>query len=452
MSSKKNLIKNAFALSLQKIITVLNQLLLVPFFISAWGAEYYGEWLTLTIIPSVLMFANMGFGTAAANTLVLRYTSGNKQGAADICKSGLWMTTCIVTVSIFISTTVLFVLNYLNVFEKLIIEPRDVIISLALMMSARLLNFFRQFHEGFFLAMKRASLSMQLINIYHLLNLTGGILVLTFGGTVTDFASVTFFIALLFNFTYSLIGHSLLDLNEMKTAKIYKKDLIKTYKTGFGYLMNPLWQSIYFQGTTFVVRIVLGPGAVVVFNTVRTLSRTTNQINNIISGSVFPELQYMIGKRKLEKIRKLFRISILISLTTSLTGMLLLFLFGLWFYKIWTGKEINPPETMWNIFILGIGFNALWSSSSFIFNAFNKPSLFSKIGVIASILSVSATYFFTNFWNLEGAALGSIILDMTLAFYAFPKSCKLIGQPIKKLPFEFIYHDLKDLKNLFIRK
>ena len=90
MSLKKNLIKNGIASALQKGVKVAEQLLLVPFFINAWGAAYYGEWLTLTIIPTMLGFSDLGFGSAACNSFVLKYAAGDKKGAADTAKSGFF--------------------------------------------------------------------------------------------------------------------------------------------------------------------------------------------------------------------------------------------------------------------------------------------------------------------------------------------------------------------------
>ena len=81
MSLKRKLLANGLASFLQKSVIVLDKLFLIPFFIQFWGVEYYGEWLTLTIIPSFLKFSQLGFGNAAANMFVLRYAGGDKQGA-----------------------------------------------------------------------------------------------------------------------------------------------------------------------------------------------------------------------------------------------------------------------------------------------------------------------------------------------------------------------------------
>ena len=75
-SVRRNILSNGLANILSKTVRVAEQLLLVPFFLSAWGAAYYGEWLTLTIIPSVLAFAELGVGTSSCNAFVLSYSAG----------------------------------------------------------------------------------------------------------------------------------------------------------------------------------------------------------------------------------------------------------------------------------------------------------------------------------------------------------------------------------------
>jgi len=73
MSIIKGIISNGLANVVQKLVRIADQLLLVPFFLTHWGAAMYGEWLTLTIIPSVLAFSDLGFGSAVSNSFVLAY-------------------------------------------------------------------------------------------------------------------------------------------------------------------------------------------------------------------------------------------------------------------------------------------------------------------------------------------------------------------------------------------
>ena len=107
MKIRNNFIKNGIASVLQKGVRVAEQLLLVPFFISAWGVEYYGDWLTITIIPSVLAFADLGFGTAASNSFVLAFVGGKYKEAEDYSKTGIHIIFRLIVAGILLCTIIL---------------------------------------------------------------------------------------------------------------------------------------------------------------------------------------------------------------------------------------------------------------------------------------------------------------------------------------------------------
>lgn len=438
MSLKANIFKNGLASGLQKVVRVLEQLLLVPFFIKAWGGAYYGEWLTLTIIPSIMVFSDLGFGTSAANRFLLLYASGDKQGAANTAKSGVFIISIVVVAGIALSGTLILILDQFHVFEKSLIERYDAIWALLFLMIARIINFYNQFYESYFRAARKASLSMNLQSIYSILIIILSIGVLQVGGGVVEYALANLIVSVIFNPIYNWKARQTLGLYKTHQGAISNIEVKGIMKNGFGYLLSPVWQAIYFQGTTFVVRLTLGPMAVTIFNTVRTLARSVNQIFNMISLTVFPELQFEIGAGNLEKARKLFRLVFIGVFFLSIVCLFFLYFFGLWFYNIWTSKSLNPPEGMWNVFIVGVAFNALWWIGTIIFQAFNKPYYFTIPSVIISIISVFFTYILSLKYGLTGAAIGAFILDFVLAFYILPMGCKLLGQPILGLFDDFL--------------
>lgn len=433
MSLKKSLLKNGLASIISKVVRAGEQLFLVPFFISCWGAEYYGEWLTLTIVPSVLAFSDLGFGTAASNSFVLRYASGNKKGAANMAKSGFLVITCLIILGLLITTLTIFILKETSVLEKSIINPNQAFLAISLMMISKLLNFYQQLYDAFYRSARKASWSINMLTLYSSLNIICGLVILLFGGGIVIFAMGQLCISILFNPIYAILGIKTLKLTETKNAIVLKADIIEAFQKGAGYLMSPLWQAIYFQGSTLAVRLTLGPLAVTVFNTVRTLSRSVNQVFGIINQSVFPELQFEIGENNMEKARKLFRVALASSFFAATLGMVFLYFFGMWFYELWTNNSLNPPLLMWYIFIIGIGFNSQWWTASVVFRAFNKPFKLGVAGLISACLSVILTYFLSGKFGLVGAAIGFTFLDMLLALYVLPKSCILINQNIKNL-------------------
>ncbi|WP_282143461.1 lipopolysaccharide biosynthesis protein [Cellulophaga baltica] len=445
MSLKKRLVNNGLASILSKGVRVLEQLFLVPFFIAAWGAAYYGEWITLTIIPSVMAFSNLGFGSAAANSLVLTYASGNKQKAANICKTGFYIITIMVLIAIVLGAIAIYVLDIFHVFDKSLIDSQDAILAVSILIIARLLNFYDQLIESFYRAAQRAALSINLLTIRAALNLAAGLFVLLLEYGIVAFAISQLIVTVLFSILYWLKGRSVLGLYKNYTGT---KDavILKGITTkGLSYLMLPVWQIIYFQGTTFVVRIVLGPEAVAIFNTARTLSRSLNQLLYLVEPTVFPELQIAIGKNDWKTAKQIFRVSIIGVFLLSLIGVIFLAIFGLWFYNIWTNNELELPQAMWYTLISAMLFNALWYTSEMVFRAVNQPKRMGIYGIIAAILSVLLTYLFATFYGITGAAIGAVSLDLILVFLVVPNGCKIMKMSMNDL----VSHGADDFRELF---
>jgi len=433
VSIKKNLLKSGVSTLINKVVKISEQLLLVPFFISAWGAAFYGEWLTLTIIPSIIGFSDLGFGTAAANFFVLKFAADEKQDAANISKSGFISIHIIIISTLILSFLVIMALDYYNIFEKSLIPKNDAILAVSLLMISRTLGFYQPLNEAYFRSARNASLSINLLGLYSGLNLIVGLGVLLYKGGIVMYAFNNLIIAIVFNIIYTILARRILPISKEYKGVVLLTDIKIIFCKGFGYLLSPVWQSIFFQGTTFVVRIVLGPVAVTIFNTIRTLTRAVNQANSIILNSVLPELQFEIGAGNLPKARKIFRFGLSLITVISLIGAVFLYFGGPWFYELWTRKVFNPPTMMWNIFITGIVFNAIWWMSSDILIATNKPYEFTIAGVIAAVLAVIISYFLSIYIGLTGAAIGSLFLDFFLFAYVLPRSCKLIKQPLTSL-------------------
>lgn len=446
MTLKKRLLKNGLASVFQKGVRVLEQLFLVPFFITAWGAAYYGEWLTLTIIPSVIAFSDMGFGTASANSFVLSYAAGDRQKAANISNTGMYLITMMVVAAMVISVVAILGLNYYKVFDKSLIDSREAILAVTILILACLLNFYNQLIESYYRAAQKAALAINLLTVKAALNLGAGLLVLLLGYGVVEFALSQLIVILLFNWYYWAKGKEVLGLFNEYQGKREKAIIKEITRKGLGYLMFPAWQAIYFQGTTFVVRLVLGPEAVAIFNTVRTLSRSVNQLLNIVSSSIFPELQFEIGQGNEVKAQKIYRFSIISSFLIAFIGVLFLAFFGLWFYKIWTQNELIVPPLMWYIFVLGVLFNAFWWSSEPVFRAKNEPYKFAVVGVFSAIIAVGLTFVFSKYWGLIGAAMGALGLDVIMALVILPLSATMLNMTIK----DIFSHAFKDMKKIYL--
>ena len=442
MSITKGIIHNGIANITQRAIRILDQLILVPFFLTAWGAEYYGEWLTLSIIPSILAFSDLGFGSAVCNGFVLAYASGNKQQAANLYKSGIWVISTTILLGTILTATIVMTGYYAGWFAKSVITASDAMLAVTIMMTSKLILFYTQLAEGFDRGARRAAIGSFLASGNSLLNIIVGITILKAGYGVISLALSNLIIAVSYTALYWIIGRRMISFDGLK-GKMERKDIRMITAKGLGYLATPIWQSVYFQGTTFVVRIVLGAEAVAVFNTVRTVCRSVNQIFSIINAAIFPDLQFEYGRGNLPLVQKLFRIAVDFSIIIGFIGSCTLCVIGLNLYNWWTQNALPVDKTVWNIFMIGVFMNAVWWTSVISYRMTNQPKHFAIASTSMACFSVLVCYTTSKVWGFNGAALATTLFETIMAIYILPDSCKLLRMKVTNLfKFQDDYHIL----------
>lgn len=439
MGVVKGIISNGLANIVQKLVRIADQLLLVPFFLTHWGGETYGEWLTLTIIPSVLAFSDLGIGSSVSNSFVLAYASGDKQKSANINKSGFLITSISVFLGVLLTAFVITICVKFDLFDKSHIQASDAMFAVIFMMAAKLLTFFNQIVEGYFRAVRKAAMGSLMASGANILNVIVGLIVLQLGCNVASFAFSQLVVSLCFTIFYTIIGRRLVCFDNCRGV-IIKSDVKDLVKKGVGYMTTPIWQCVYFQGSTFVVRLVLGAEAVAAFNTIRTVCRSVNQIFSVLNASIFPDLQYEYGRGNLPLVQKLFRIAVISSFIVGFCGFIVLSLWGLELYGWWTQSVLSVSQDVWFVFLVGVLLNAVWWTSTVTYRMTNKPYHFAIASTITAFCSVALSYFLAKFFGLLGAAIGCTIFEFVMALFVLPDSCKLL----KMRTFDLVKHVKSD--------
>jgi O-antigen/teichoic acid export membrane protein len=287
--------------------------------------------------------------------------------------------------------------------------------------------------SSYYRAARKASLSINLLSLSALLNILTGLVALLLGYKVIGFAISQLISIASFNVYYGLKGRNVIGVFAKYNGCFDREERKKITSKGIGFLMSPVWQAIYFQGTTFIVRIVLGTESVTIYSTLRTLTRSLNQLFNMVNSTVFPELQFEIGAGHWKRAQTLFRISVVVVVVMAFLGVLTLLLFGLPFYEIWTNNELQVSRVTWSLFVVGILFNALWWNSEMVFAAVNKPKQLAIFGVICSVISVTSSFFLSKTYGLNGIAFGSIIMEVLMAIFILPYGCKIMKIPVSSI-------------------
>lgn len=432
MGVLNGIIKNGAASVFQKLVRVLDQLLLIPLFLSEWGVAYYGEWLTISIIPSVLALSDLGIGTAVGNSFTLRYLSNSKNEAADILKSGLYITSCVIVCVFALLLIVMSVCNIFNAFDDLCVDYKTTLTTILFLMGARLIVFYTHIAGGFYRAVRMAAMSKIIQSVYGILNMLVTAICLCCGSGMVVVAFALMINSILYTTFFYWYGRSFIDFSGYKGvySRVIAKDV---FKKGLGYMSDTIWQSIYYQGSTFVVRIVVGVESVTMFNTIRTVCRSVSQLYSITNESVYPELQYEYGRGNIQTVRRVFSFAVFVSMLLGIFGGIILAIWGLDLYSWWTKSMIDVPLSIWRLFIVGIVLNSVWWTSTVIYKVVNNPYHYAISGIIFSIISVTLSYIFAHLFGLIGVVCGAVLFDLFMAIYILRDSCRTIGLSVTTL-------------------
>lgn len=444
--SYRRIIKNGFAYGLQRGILFSEQFLIIPAYLHFWGVEYYGEWITLSMIPSILSFTDFGFATALSNSFVINYLrSSNK--VPQILKTSYLSMLVLILGSVVLSIIFVYISYTLKLFESIRIDKNELYIAFSCLMLAKIFDFLQQFVEGLFRAVKMTHKYVQILNIYLAIRLVVTFFVLFRGGSAADIGIALLILSIIFNFGILYRGLGLIKISIGNSGYLHKNELKSLLFKGASYFSTALWQIIFFQGIVFVIRITLGPASVAMFTSVRMFTRAINQVFGWISSSAFPELQSFIAIEEYASARRIFRLMLLGSILTALIGFGILATLGENIFNKWTSQKIEYLPSFWILMLIASALSGIWWTSGTVYRAFDMPNRFAIYSVTISIVVVVLSVFLGDMYGLLGVASSCVLLELCMIFYVLPTTSDMVGQPILKIPYEM----LKDIHGLYLR-
>ena len=89
--TKRRLVLSFLSNTVSRLSQTLIQFIQVPVFLHFWSVPLYGEWLVLNSIPTYLSFSNSGFGNVAGNEMTMLESGGDREGALRVFQSCWWL-------------------------------------------------------------------------------------------------------------------------------------------------------------------------------------------------------------------------------------------------------------------------------------------------------------------------------------------------------------------------
>ena len=405
-----------------QLVVAVVQIVGVPILLHAWGTELYGEWLILFAIPSYLSLTDLGFSQSAANDMAARVARDDRNGALAVFQSLLGLVFGAAIVGILIVTVVLWLLpfgHWLHFARLSTDQVRWILWLLAAEVLVRLTEGsshagFRSTGEyGLHVSIYFTTMFFQFAGIWAAALLGyGPVTAATIYIIVRCIATTSVAVLLLHRHTWLRYGLVHARLSELQ----------RLARPALANICLPLAQAVNIQGMLLVVAAMLGPLAVVVFATLRTLTRLALQGVLTVSHALEPELAFAWGTGNKLKLRKLYLYGLGYSFWLSLAAAVALYFLGGWILALWTQDKVTMNEWLFDWLLLSTVAGAFWYGGLILRKAANLHMRAVIWYVGSSLASVAIAGFLMRFTErLADAGLALLLTDVSSRLMeAFP--------------------------------
>lgn len=295
---------NVLSYGYTQLVTLAAQLVLVPFFLHAWGTGRYADWLVLTGIPSMLSLLDLGVAQASATRATVRASQGDVPGARRSVQTALAFTLVVVALVSLFALTLGRWIDWVGLLKLKSLEPGQaslVVVCMSGYLCTRLLG---GPIEAWFRVIDKTVGGVLIMANRRTLDIVLSILILMLGGTELQLAQGMFFSQVLFLVLVTLFVRRISPWPLLGLASASWAEFRGIWKPAVGSAAIPLAQLITLQGGLQLLNQIAGPGVVVGYTMARTLMRLIIQLGITCSNALTPEISRLAGRGQFEEARR----------------------------------------------------------------------------------------------------------------------------------------------------
>jgi len=425
-SVRDRVLRGAAAGALGPVITILIQVLSVPIFLHFWGTKLYGEWLIISAVPTYLGLSDLGFGNVAGSEMTMLVAAGDRRGALRIFQSTWVLITGVSLLVALLASVCVWFLPLNRWFSLTVMSPWVTALTSLLLALYVILGMQGPVLLGGYRCEGNFPVAMLLTNILRFAD-NGALIVALFVGAGPIGAAAaclgTRFVGLLIFYRVLRAKSPWIRAGwEHATATCLRR----LFRPAMAYMAFPAGYAITLQGTVVLIGVVLGPVSVVIFSTLRTLTRAGYQVTEIIRGTVWAEISAAFGAQNYELARRLHRYACQASLWLCGAGMGALFIVGPWLYRLWIRGKVPMDLSTFHWLLLVIIANSFWHTSSVVPMATNTHERIALGYLASAALSLPLAYVLIQYYGLPGVAMALLVADLLVGWYVLRTSLAVV--------------------------
>jgi O-antigen/teichoic acid export membrane protein/glycosyltransferase involved in cell wall biosynthesis len=177
---------------------------------------------------------------------------------------------------------------------------------------------------------------------------------------------------------------------------------------------------------TFVIGIILGPGAVAIYSIPQRLVQYLQIMTQSASGVLFPKFSELEATGQSKQAVSYWLTGYKLSLALSMPISLLFFFYGDVIEKLWMGEDFGNNHMLLVILTAAYLFQQPVTRSFLV--ATNNHSLPSKLMLLEAVINLGLTLAFVKLWGMVGVSIGTFIPCFIIGTIIIPTiTCRILG-------------------------
>jgi O-antigen/teichoic acid export membrane protein len=424
---------------LDQALNAIGQLVLVPVFLTYWGVQLYGEWLTLSAAVGYLSIVDFGMQMFVINRLNQCHAVGLLDEYNGILHSAYFLSLIISIASFCILSGALAFLP-INRWFHISVTPSSMARLVLVLLAAQVAFSIPQgLIGGIYRTIGEYPRGVSVGVVQK------GITFLATGGTLIAGAGLPAVASVQILPMMTVAVFVWIDLRR-RHPEVHLGIRRRNIRQALSFLVPSLFfflipaaMALTFQGSTLIVGALYGAGAVAAFVTLRTLANVLRQGFSAVNHALWPELTALEATKRFETLREVFLLSSKATLLLSFCGAIFLLFEGNELVRLWTRGGIVYDHRLMVAFLILLVSQIYWLTSTIVLVSSNNHHLLSICYLVSGIIGVSLGYNIGSHFGAPGVVLGLLVGDLLSCFIFVPwQACRQIGQNYSKYLSEIL--------------
>jgi O-antigen/teichoic acid export membrane protein len=395
-------------------VTVFSQIVLVPFFISNWGVQQYGDWLILIALPMYISLSDMGFSSSAANEMCMLAGKRRDKEVLTTFVSSWYLSISLASVLSIILFLIFLLLQYTGTYKFTSITPDHARLGFILYLVYMFMTVLCASIAAVYKYAQKYSLNIYINNTTRLFEAISTIILLIAKQDLITVIAWMIAIRAIGLFSLIAVAKRIVPFFTLKLADFSLNKIKDLTGSSLHFSIFSTAVNLFPQAFLIALGSTASSQVVVVYSMVKTLSRFGFQILNSYNSSLSVEISHLNGKKSWDKIFSLIDKSFLYFFSFSILYISIGVYSVDYIFKLWSGMHMQVDPALFLLVSATSLTQSIWMLLFSVFSSSNNHAKASKLYAVISFLYLVAVFAMMGPGDLNNFLLLGLLMEVIM--------------------------------------